>query len=80
MATLTKQQIDAMCPCPGCPTFVECGKKSFCIDGKSKCIKKKRGCLCPGCPVQNKMNFKHDYYCLVGNEETLNKKWNIALI
>lgn len=71
---LTQSQIDSMCLCPGCPSFVECGKKSFCVSGKSKCIIKKRGCLCPGCPVENRMGFKHSYYCTDGSEKSLQNK------
>lgn len=74
MPTLTKTQIDSMCLCPGCPSFVDCGKKAFCVGEKSKCINKRKGCLCLGCPVENKMGFKHDYYCLLGNEKSFTEK------
>jgi hypothetical protein len=39
--------------------------------GKSKCITIESGCLCPGCPVQEQMNFQHDYYCTKGAEKEL---------
>jgi hypothetical protein len=58
-----------MCLCPSCPTYVNCKELTFCLDGKSKCIKDERGCLCPGCPVQNKLNFKHAYYCIRDSEK-----------
>lgn len=57
-----------MCSCPECPTYVECGERVFCIAGKSKCIKTEIDCLCPGCPLQKKMNFIHAYYCTRGAE------------
>jgi hypothetical protein len=38
---------------------------------KSQCIKIEIGCLCPGCPVQEQMNFQHDYYCTKGTEKEL---------
>ncbi|MBS3163530.1 DUF2769 domain-containing protein [Candidatus Woesearchaeota archaeon] len=62
---------DGKCICPECPSFVECRQLAFCFKkvGKSKCIKEEKGCLCPGCPVQAKMNFKHAYYCTRGCEE-----------
>ena len=43
---------------------------AFCLSttGKSKCIKVEKGCLCPGCPVHEKMGFKNVYYCIRGNE------------
>jgi hypothetical protein len=58
-----------MCLCPACPTYVNCKELTYCLDGKSKCIKDEKGCLCPGCPVQNKLNFKHAYYCTKDSEK-----------
>ncbi len=60
------------CICRNCPSFVDCNEGiAYCLkpEGKSKCIKSEVGCICPGCPVQIKMKFKHDYYCTRGNEK-----------
>ena len=69
-----KEELKKMCLCSGCPSYVNCKELTFCLDGKSKCIKEEKGCLCPGCPVQNKMNFKHVYYCRRGSEKQQLKK------
>jgi hypothetical protein len=36
----------------------------FCAFGSSNCIKDKKGCKCPGCPVHKKYNLEEVYYCL----------------
>jgi hypothetical protein len=61
----------AACICRVCPTYYACGEKiAFCMPEarKSQCIKIESGCICPGCPVQEEMNFKHEFYCVRGNE------------
>jgi len=67
-----EKKLREMCICPRCPTFVECGAKAFCLDSsqKSKCIKTPKGCLCPSCPVESLMGYRHAFYCLRGNEKT----------
>ncbi|MFA5247124.1 MAG: DUF2769 domain-containing protein [Candidatus Micrarchaeia archaeon] len=55
-----------ICICPKCPSFAQCGAKAFCFTGKSKCIAKEQGCLCPACPVQEKNGFSGVYYCIRG--------------
>lgn len=56
------------CICKKCPSYVECGEKAgFCLVGKSTCIKEKKGCICPDCPVTKKMNLKWGYYCIQGS-------------
>ena len=62
------------CICPACPSFVECGQLAFCFTGKSKCVKKEKGCICMGCPVQTENKFRHVYYCTKGDEKVQNKK------
>jgi hypothetical protein len=75
--TPDEKKLKDMCTCPRCPTFVECGAKAFCLESsaKSKCIKEQKGCLCPSCPVESLMGFRHAYYCIKGNEKAqLSKK------
>jgi hypothetical protein len=52
-----------------CPPYVGRGEKklTFCTIGKSSKIKKDKGCLCPGCPVQKEMALRWDRYCLKGS-------------
>jgi hypothetical protein len=60
------------CICGECPTYYSCGEKlAFCMPegSQSQCIKIENGCLCPGCPVQDEMKFKHEFYCIKGNEQ-----------
>ena len=61
----------AICVCRMCPTYFDCGEEvAFCLaeSGKSRCITIERSCICPGCPVQMEMHFKHDYYCIYSTE------------
>jgi hypothetical protein len=57
------------CLCPACPTYIDCNKKLFCLNGKSKCITQEKGCLCGGCPVHMELKFKHGYYCTRDTEK-----------
>ena len=69
---MDKKEAVKLCICMACPTYIECKEEiAFCllITGKSKCIKVEKGCLCPSCPVHEKMGFKHIYYCTLGNEK-----------
>ena len=60
------------CICKKCPSYVECGEKAgFCLVGKSKCIKEKKGCTCPDCPVTTKMGLKWGYYCTDGSAKSM---------
>ena len=68
-----KKQFEKMCLCPACPSYVNCKELTFCLDGKSKCIKVEKGCICGGCPVHMKMNFKNFYYCIKGSEKVQEK-------
>ena len=68
---LSEKQVSDMCLCPSCPSYLdECKDKAFCYPagGKSKCIKKEQGCICPGCPVQSAMNYTRVYYCTRGSD------------
>lgn len=38
----------------------------FCVYGSSRCIKEKKGCKCPKCPVFKKYQLDKTYYCLGG--------------
>jgi hypothetical protein len=61
-----------LCVCRMCPTYFDCGEPiAFCLaqSSKSQCITIESGCVCPGCPVQTQMRFKHDYYCIYGSEK-----------
>jgi hypothetical protein len=65
------------CICKSCPSYADCGEKAFCLPaiGKSKCIKKEQGCICPACPVQQSMGYTRVLYCTRGSEkEQTNKK------
>ncbi len=50
-----------------CPPYVGEKKHTFCAIGKSTIIKKDKGCICPGCPVQKTMALRWDRYCLKGS-------------
>ena len=50
--TMDRKKI-GICMCRMCPSFVDCEEEiAFCLasTGKSACIKKEKGCLCPACP------------------------------
>jgi hypothetical protein len=67
-------QAQKACICGECPTYYSCGEKiAFCMPEarKSQCINSEYGCICPGCPVQEEMNFTHEFYCTRGNEAKL---------
>jgi len=57
------------CTCPQCPSFVECKGTAFCVDKKSKCIKKEKGCICSACPVHTELKLKNGYYCTRGKQD-----------
>ncbi|HEY9246577.1 MAG TPA: DUF2769 domain-containing protein [Candidatus Methanoperedens sp.] len=63
------KELDKICICGKCPTYIGTGEKklTFCAIGKSTIIKKDKGCLCPGCPVQRMMTLRWDRYCLKGS-------------
>lgn len=72
-----RQEMEKLCVCPQCPSFVGCKERiAFCLSesGKSNCIKKEKGCMCGGCPVEKKMGFKHIYYCTRGSEKDQSSK------
>ena len=58
------------CICKTCPSFIECREKTgYCVYGRSKCIKEKKGCLCMACPVYNKLKLKGSYFCIAGKDK-----------
>jgi hypothetical protein len=58
------------CICRNCPSYAGCSEKpAYCGFGKSKCIKEKKGCICGGCPVHQKLGLKSGYYCVFGKEK-----------
>ncbi|MCZ7402792.1 MAG: DUF2769 domain-containing protein [Candidatus Methanoperedens sp.] len=63
------KDLDKICICGKCPTYVGTGEKklTFCAIGKSTMIKKDKGCVCPGCPVQKTLALRWDRYCLKGS-------------
>jgi len=61
-----------LCICSSCPSWVECGERGgYCSAniGRSRKIKKERGCICGGCPVAEKMGLVRDYFCTRGSEK-----------
>jgi hypothetical protein len=67
-----KKDLQKMCICPMCPTFVQCGEAlAYCLpeNASSKCITTESGCLCPGCPVQEMQGYTEDYYCIPGKKK-----------
>ena len=66
-----EKEVLKLCMCAACPSFVKCDEKlGFCLarKGKSICIIKERGCLCPACPVRDKEILIHVFYCTRGSE------------
>ncbi|MBN2517388.1 MAG: DUF2769 domain-containing protein [Candidatus Altiarchaeota archaeon] len=67
-----KQEAIKLCICPDCPSWVECREKgAYCLEavGRSNCITKEEGCLCPACPLVEKLNLKYTYFCTRGSEK-----------
>ena len=63
----------ALCTCPSCPSYNECaqekGELFYCAMGASPtCITKELGCICPACPITEKMGLTHEYFCVKGTE------------
>jgi Protein of unknown function (DUF2769) len=68
---MDKKEGIGLCICRICPSFVDCKEEiAFCLaeKGTNGCIKEEKGCLCPGCPVQEEEDFQHVYYCTRGSE------------
>ena len=63
------EELNKICICVKCPTYIGTGenKLTFCAIGKSTIIKKEKGCICPGCPVQKNMALRWNYYCTRGS-------------
>lgn len=61
------KKLQDQCICAMCPSFVNCNEPlAYCLPevGISKCIKSEVGCVCPGCPVYEKLGLDHQYYCI----------------
>lgn len=68
---LDEGKVRRLCICESCPSYdASCREKGFCYPtiGKSKCIKKEKGCICPGCPVQESMGYGNVFYCTRGSD------------
>ncbi len=62
-----------LCICPDCPTYNECAQKKgevfYCGLGRSPaCVTKEEGCICPACPITEKMGLTNLYFCTRGTE------------
>lgn len=71
-----KTKVFELCLCPQCPSWVECKETGgYCLSsvGKSKCIKKEKGCICGGCPIHQEMKLQHGYFCTRGSEKEQTK-------
>jgi anaerobic selenocysteine-containing dehydrogenase len=67
-----KEYVFTNCICGKCPSWLECGEKGgFCLVGKSTCIKEKKGCICPDCPVTKKMDLKWGYHRTRGSAASM---------
>lgn len=73
------KEVESMCICEGCPTYLRLGEKddyiAYCFPtrGKSKKIENEVGCICSSCPVYEEMNFTTDYFCTRGTEKQQKK-------
>lgn len=57
------------CICGQCPTYPGDEPWLYCSRGKSPQALERKGCLCPGCPVQIKYDLDRTYYCMEGAAE-----------
>jgi hypothetical protein len=74
---MDKKEVLTSCICKRCPSYAECDETiGYCLarTGKSKCIVKEKGCLCPACPVASKEGLKHVFYCTRKSEKEQGKK------
>lgn len=68
---MDRNEAIVLCVCRMCPSYRDCKEEiAFCLvqAGKSACINEETGCLCPGCPVQDREGYQHVYYCTRGSE------------
>jgi hypothetical protein len=69
--TMDRKTATGLCLCPRCPSFTDCREETaFCLGttGKSSCITREQGCLCPSCPVLDQEGLSRVYYCTRGTE------------
>lgn len=59
------------CICIECPSYIDKGELAFCFSkiGRSKGIKVEKTCICRGCPVHEKMGYRHIFFCTRGGEQ-----------
>jgi hypothetical protein len=62
-----------LCICADCPTYNACAKDAkellYCIYGRSfHCVTDDLGCICPGCPVVEKIGLVNLTFCLYDSE------------
>ncbi len=73
------KQVEGMCICEGCPTYLKLGESddyiAYCYTrGKSKKIKDEAGCICSSCPVYAQMSFTKLFFCTRGTEKQQKKR------
>ena len=73
------QFVKENCICKNCPSWTPaCDENGewggYCAIGKTECITKEQGCICPDCPVTKKMGLKWGYYCTRGSAQDMMKK------
>ena len=64
-----------LCICPQCPTYNSCAGDAkellYCVYGISfRCLTEDLGCICPTCPVVDKIGLVQLTFCLLGSEAT----------
>ncbi|HIH04533.1 MAG TPA: DUF2769 domain-containing protein [Methanoregulaceae archaeon] len=67
------EQLRQECICPECPTYTPCARDAqellYCVAGRSpRCITEDLGCICPTCPVADRIGLEHLTFCLLGSE------------
>jgi hypothetical protein len=52
----------------------------YCLEGKSVvCITKQSGCICPACPVTDKLGLEKDYFCTKELKQNSEEDYNLFL-
>jgi hypothetical protein len=70
------QFVKENCICKNCPSWTPaCDENGewggYCASGKTECITDEKGCVCPECPVTEKMGLKWGYYCTRGSAKEM---------
>ena len=63
------EELTKKCICGKCPSYKGTGETRllFCTTEKSTLIQKEKGCMCPACPVTEKLGLRWLYYCMKGS-------------